>query len=163
MAPITWWAGTEADRSSETTSWISSSSSSGNSTCKDMDMNAYAYASWKENTKKHHKTYTSLKVHTKTNKTLRELNTLISQHNSPTKLGNLASITNQVLHLCLKQGSKLHVLQVIVSKNQPQFTEPVFSSLNSSSIAPFLSLCSVLCNSQIPSTTNLTHLLKVIL
>jgi hypothetical protein len=89
--------------------------------------------------KKHHNTYTSLKVHIKTNKTLRELNTLISQHNSRTKLGNLASITNQVLHLCLKQGSKLHVLQVIVSKNQPQFTEPAFSSLNSSSIAPFLS------------------------
>ena len=138
MAPITWWAGTEADSSSETTSWISSSSS-GNSTCKDMNMNAYADATWKEKTKKHHKTYTSLKVHTKTNKTLRELNTLISQLNLPTKLENLASITNQVLHLCIKQGSTLHVLQVIVSKNQPQFTEPAFSSLNSSSIAPFLS------------------------
>ena len=160
MAPITWWAGTEADSSSETTSWISSSSS-GNSTCKNMNMNAYA--TWKENTKKHHKTYTSLKVHTKTNKTLRELNTLISQLNSPTKLGNLASITNQVLHLCIKQGSTLHVLQVIVSKNPLRFTEPVFVSLNSSSSAPFLSLCSVLCNSQIPSTTNPTHLLKVIL
>ena len=138
MAPITWWAGTEADSSLETTSWISSSSS-GNSTCKDMNMNAYVDATWKENTKKHHKTYTSLKVHTKTNKTLRELNTLISQLNSPTKLGNLASITNQVLHLCLKQGSNLHELQVIVSKNKPQFIEPAFSSLNSSSIAPFLS------------------------
>jgi hypothetical protein len=62
-------------------------------------------------------------VHTKTNKTLRELNTLISQLNLPTKLENLASITNQVLHLCIKQGSTLHVLQVIVSKNQPQFTD----------------------------------------
>jgi hypothetical protein len=159
MAPITWWAGTEADSSSETTSWISSPSSSRNSTCKDMDMNAYAYATWKENTKKHHKTYTSLKVHTKTNKTLRELNILISQLNSPTKLGNLASITNQVLHLCIKQESKLHALQVIVSKNQSQFIEPIFSSLKSSSSASFLSLC----NSQIPSTTNPTHLLKVIL
>jgi hypothetical protein len=138
MAPITWWVGTEVDSSLKTTYWISSSSS-GNSTCKDMNMNAYADATWKENTKKHHKTYTSLKVHTKTNKTLRELNTLISQHNSPTKLGNLASITNLVFHLCLKQGFKLHVLQVIVSKNQPQFTEPVFSSLNSPSITPFLS------------------------
>jgi hypothetical protein len=35
----------------------------------------------KKNTKKHRKTYTSLMVHTKTNKTLRELNTLISQLN----------------------------------------------------------------------------------
>jgi hypothetical protein len=83
--------------------------------------------------KKHHNTYTSLKVHTKTNKTLRELNTLISQHNSPTKLGNLASITNQVLHLCLKQGSKLHVLQVKVSKIQPPSTKLVFSFLKQTS------------------------------
>jgi hypothetical protein len=28
-------------------------------------MDVYAYATWKENTKKHHNTYTSLKVHTK--------------------------------------------------------------------------------------------------
>ena len=126
----TWSAATGVDSSSVTTSgWIFTPRRS--SIWNDMIMDVYAYATWKENTKKHRKTYTSLKVHTKTNKTLRELNTLISQHNSPTKLENLASITNQVLHLCLKQGSKLHVLQVKVSKIQPQFTELGFSPLNS--------------------------------
>ena len=46
-----------------------------------MIMDVYAYATWKENTKKHRKAYITLMVHTKTNKTLRELNTLISQLN----------------------------------------------------------------------------------
>jgi hypothetical protein len=159
----TWSAATGVDSSSVTTSaWIFTPSGR-SSIWNNMIMDVYAYATWKENTKKHRKTYTSLKVYTKANKTLRELNTLISQLNLPTKLEKLASITNQVLHLCIKQGSTLHVLQVIVSKNPLRFTEPVFVSLNSSSSAPFLSLCSVLCNSQIPSTTNPTHLLKVIL
>ena len=76
----TWLAATGVDSSSVTTSaWIFIHSGR-SSIWNDMIMDVYAYATWKENTKKHHKTYTSLKVHTKTNKTLRELNTLISQH-----------------------------------------------------------------------------------